>query len=405
MANNNNKDKCNVPHLRFPEFEGEWRSHLLTEFMSFKNGMNPDAKRFGNGIKFISVMDILNNQFIYYDNIRVSVEVIDGDLETYGVNYGDILFQRSSETLEDVGQANVYLDSKPAVFGGFVIRGKSKGNYNPLFFRYLLASPTARKRIIIKGAGAQHFNIGQDGLSKVRIDIPRKQEQEKIAKLLSLLDDRIATQNKIIEKLQSLIKGLIDDIITSQCARFVAFETLYSKAGEGGTPTTSNIEFYKNGNIPFIKIDDLSNKYLVTNKDYITELGLKKSSAWLIPANSIIYSNGATIGAISINKYQICTKQGILGIVPNSNIDVEYLYYFMRSSYFQKEVERVVTEGTMKTAYLKDINHIKCPIPDLDRQKEISLLLSVLSLKEDVERQLLQKYQIHKQYLLSQMFI
>ncbi|MCS2335635.1 restriction endonuclease subunit S [Bacteroides sp. BFG-606] len=391
--------------MRFPEFEGEWRSHLLTEFMSFKNGMNPDAKRFGNGIKFISVMDILNNQFIYYDNIRVSVEVIDGDLETYGVNYGDILFQRSSETLEDVGQANVYLDSKPAVFGGFVIRGKSKGNYNPLFFRYLLASPTARKRIIIKGAGAQHFNIGQDGLSKVRIDIPRKQEQEKIAKLLSLLDDRIATQNKIIEKLQSLIKGLIDDIITSQCARFVAFETLYSKAGEGGTPTTSNIEFYKNGNIPFIKIDDLSNKYLVTNKDYITELGLKKSSAWLIPANSIIYSNGATIGAISINKYQICTKQGILGIVPNSNIDVEYLYYFMRSSYFQKEVERVVTEGTMKTAYLKDINHIKCPIPDLDRQKEISLLLSVLSLKEDVERQLLQKYQIHKQYLLSQMFI
>lgn len=208
-----------------------------------------------------------------------------------------------------------------------------------------------------------------------------------------------------IKDLNTLIKGLIDDIITSQCARFVAFETLYSKAGEGGTPTTSNIEFYKNGNIPFIKIDDLSNKYLVTNKDYITELGLKKSSAWLIPANSIIYSNGATIGAISINKYQICTKQGILGIVPNSNIDVEYLYYFMRSSYFQKEVERVVTEGTMKTAYLKDINHIKCPIPDLDRQKEISLLLSVLSLKEDVERQLLQKYQIHKQYLLSQMFI
>lgn len=104
-------------------------------------------------------------------------------------------------------------------------------------------------------------------------------------------------------------------------------------------------------------------------------------------------------------KYPVCTKQGILGIVPNTNIDVEFLYYFMQSSYFQKEVERVVTEGTMKTAYLKDINHIKCPIPDLDRQKEISHLLSVLSLKEDVERQLLQKYQIQKQYLLRKMFI
>ena len=71
----------------------------------------------------------------------------------------------------------------------------------------------------------------------------------------------------------------------------------------------------------------MSNKYLSANKDYITELGLKKSSAWLIPTHSIIYSNGATIGAISINKYPVCTKQGILGIVPNTNIDVEFLYY------------------------------------------------------------------------------
>ena len=391
--------------MRFPEFTEEWKKHPLTDFMSFKNGMNPNAKRFGSGTKFVSVMDILNNQYICYDNIRASVELQEGDLDTYGVNYGDIVFQRSSETLEDVGQANVYLDSKPAIFGGFVIRGKSKGNYNPLFFRYLLVSPTARKRIIVKGAGAQHFNIGQDGLSKVVIDVPNINEQEKVGKLLQCIEERIATQNKIIEKLQSLIKGLIDDIITLKCGQLVAFETLYSKAGEGGTPTTSNTEFYDNGSIPFIKIEDLSNKYLSANKDYITELGLKKSSAWLIPTHSIIYSNGATIGAISINKYPVCTKQGILGIVPNTNIDVEFLYYFMQSSYFQKEVERVVTEGTMKTAYLKDINHIKCPIPDLDRQKEISHLLSVLSLKEDVERQLLQKYQIQKQYLLRKMFI
>ena len=250
------------------------------------------------------------------------------------------------------------------------------------------------------------LNVGIQDFFETRHCLPQSLlEQEKIAKFLNLIEERIATQNKIIEKLQSLIKGLIDDIITLKCGQLVAFETLYSKAGEGGTPTTSNTEFYDNGSIPFIKIDDLSNKYLSANKDYITELGLKKSSAWLIPTHSIIYSNGATIGAISINKYPVCTKQGILGIVPNTNIDVEFLYYFMQSSYFQKEVERVVTEGTMKTAYLKDINHIKCPIPDLDRQKEISHLLSVLSLKEDVERQLLQKYQIQKQYLLRKMFI
>ena len=391
--------------MRFPEFSGEWEEHTLSKYLEFKNGLNPDAKRIGSGLPFISVMDILSEGVINYDNIRGKVNATEKEIECFGVKDGDLLFQRSSETLEDVGRANVYMDNRTAIYGGFVIRGRKIGNYDPLFFKYLLATPLARKRTCRMGAGAQHFNIGQEGLSKISLYFPSIEEQRKIAEFLSLIDERIATQNKIIEKLQSLIKGLIDDIITLKCGQLVAFETLYSKAGEGGTPTTSNTEFYDNGSIPFIKIDDLSNKYLSANKDYITELGLKKSSAWLIPTHSIIYSNGATIGAISINKYPVCTKQGILGIVPNTNIDVEFLYYFMQSSYFQKEVERVVTEGTMKTAYLKDINHIKCPIPDLDRQKEISHFLSVLSLKEDVERQLLQKYQIQKQYLLRKMFI
>ena len=405
MADNNENKVLNVPHLRFPEFSGEWEEHTLSEYLEFKNGLNPDAKRIGSGLPFISVMDILSEGVINYDNIRGKVNATEKEIECFGVKDGDLLFQRSSETLEDVGRANVYMDNRTAIYGGFVIRGRKIGNYDPLFFKYLLATPLARKRTCRMGAGAQHFNIGQEGLSKISLYFPSIEEQRKIAEFLSLIDERIATQNKIIEKLQSLIKGLIDDIITLKCGQLVAFETLYSKAGEGGTPTTSNTEFYDNGSIPFIKIDDLSNKYLSANKDYITELGLKKSSAWLIPTHSIIYSNGATIGAISINKYPVCTKQGILGIVPNTNIDVEFLYYFMQSSYFQKEVERVVTEGTMKTAYLKDINHIKCPIPDLDRQKEISHFLSVLSLKEDVERQLLQKYQIQKQYLLRKMFI
>ena len=405
MADNNENKVLNVPHLRFPEFSGEWEEHTLSEYLEFKNGLNPDAKRIGSGLPFISVMDILSEGVINYDNIRGKVNATEKEIECFGVKDGDLLFQRSSETLEDVGRANVYMDNRTAIYGGFVIRGRKIGNYDPLFFKYLLATPLARKRTCRMGAGAQHFNIGQEGLSKISLYFPSIEEQRKIAEFLSLIDERIATKNKIIEKLQSLIKGLIDDIITLKCGQLVAFETLYSKAGEGGTPTTSNSEFYDNGSIPFIKIDDLSNKYLSANKDYITELGLKKSSAWLIPTHSIIYSNGATIGAISINKYPVCTKQGILGIVPNTNIDVEFLYYFMQSSYFQKEVERVVTEGTMKTAYLKDINHIKCPIPDLDRQKEISHFLSVLSLKEDVERQLLQKYQIQKQYLLRKMFI
>lgn len=183
------------------------------------------------------------------------------------------------------------------------------------------------------------------------------------------------------------------------------FSSFYIKAGEGGTPTTSVNEYYLGGTIPFIKIEDLSCKYLTSNKDFITELGMQKSSAWLIPSHSVIYSNGATIGAISINEYPICTKQGILGIVPNTNINVEYLYLLMSSSYFLKEVNRIVTEGTMKTAYLKDINHIKCPLPSMAQQQNITNLTSSIEKKLFVEQELLKLLNIQKQHLLRTMFI
>ena len=414
MENNNDNKVLNVPHLRFPEFSEEWEICKVSELLDFysTNSLSWEQLEYGTkammnlhyGLIHVglpTMVDLTRDNLpnIKEDNMPKNFELC---------KEGDVAFADASEDTNEVAKPIEFFDlaGKNIVCGLHTIHGRDNKNKTVIGFKgYAFSSSAFHNQIRRIAQGTKIYSISTKNFSECFIGIPSKVEQTKIATLLRLIDERIATQNKIIEKLQSLIKGLIDDITTLKCGQLVAFETLYSKAGEGGTPTTSNTEFYDNGSIPFIKIDDLSNKYLSANKDYITELGLKKSSAWLIPTHSIIYSNGATIGAISINKYPVCTKQGILGIVPNTNIDVEFLYYFMQSSYFQKEVERVVTEGTMKTAYLKDINHIKCPIPDLDRQKEISHLLSVLSLKEDVERQLLQKYQIQKQYLLRKMFI
>ena len=414
MANNNENKILNVPNLRFPEFSGEWEKCKVSELLDFYSTnslcweqLEYDTENISNlhyGLIHVGLPTMVNLVQDRLPNIKDGNKPKNYEL----CKEGDVAFADASEDTNEVAKAIEFynLNGRDVICGLHTIHGRDNKDRTVVGFKgYAFSSTAFHNQIRRIAQGTKIYSISTKNFSECYIGIPSKVEQAKIASLLHLIDERIVTQNKIIEKLQSLIKGLIDDIITLKCGQLVAFETLYSKAGEGGTPTTSNTEFYDNGSIPFIKIDDLSNKYLSANKDYITELGLKKSSAWLIPTHSIIYSNGATIGAISINKYPVCTKQGILGIVPNTNIDVEFLYYFMQSSYFQKEVERVVTEGTMKTAYLKDINHIKCPIPDLDRQKEISHLLSVLSLKEDVERQLLQKYQIQKQYLLRKMFI
>ena len=402
---NKEKEVLNVPHLRFPEFSGEWYSYPLTDFMSFKNGMNPDAKRFGHGTKFISVMDILNNQFIRYDNIRASVEVIAGDIETYGVNYGDILFQRSSETLEDVGQANVYLDSKPAVFGGFVIRGKSKGNYHPMFFRYLLASPTARKRIIVKGAGAQHFNIGQDGLSKVYLDIPSIQEQEKIAKLLECIDDRIATQNKIIEKLQSLIKGLSQQLLSSEndWILYRLDDLAQIKSGYSGTQVSYQTPYKVS------RIETIS-KHCID----IQRIGYVECipESYRLNVGNILFSNINSIQYIGntayLDKdYGLYHGMNLLRIIPNTTIvRPRFLHLLLCTdwaiNHFQTICNKAVSQASINQTAL---GKSRFPIPPMSVQQQICSMFELTERKLDNEQEYISCLQQQKRYLLQKMFI
>ena len=347
----------------------------------FKNGNLPLSK---NGIPQVSDDD--------YHRLR-----------GYKLEKDDIVFSRVGSI-----DINAYVEQSQQgwLFSGRVLRVRPIKSVNSLCLHYILSTESVKRSIRNRAVGQTMPSINTPILSNTKINIPQSVvEQKKIANLLSLLDERITTQNKIIEDLKKLKSAIIDYAINSLNTDFAKFGSLYEMAGEGGTPTTSNASFYDNGKIPFIKIDDLKQKYLTENKDFITELGLQKSSAWLVPTHSILFSNGATIGEISITTYPVCTKQGILGIVPKQNIDVEFLYYFMSSSYFKKAISRIVTEGTMKTAYLKDINNILCPIPAKEKQQEIAKIPSALNSKIDFEQSILKLFCSQKQYLLRQMFI
>ena len=408
MTDNNENKVLNVPHLRFPEFSGEWEIYPLTDFMSFKNGMNPDAKRFGRGTKFISVMDILNNQFICYDNIRASVEVVDGDIETYGVNYGDILFQRSSETLEDVGQANVYLDSKPAVFGGFVIRGKSKSNYYPMFFRYLLASPTARKKIIVKGAVAQLFNIGQDGLSKVCLNIPSIQEQEKIAKLFECIDTRIATQNKIIDKLQSLIKGIV-----YQAKIDGVRQNTWQKKELRKVLQERNEKNTKGYEVCSVSVT----QGVVNQIEYLGRSFAAKDTLHynVVKYGDIVYTKSPTgdfpygIVKRSNIRYNVAVSP-LYGVYEpvNDNIGIILHFYFMQPSNALNYLHRLIQKGAKNTISITNGRFLENTIPlpnSSEETKRLAWLLTAIQNKMVLELDLLSNYQKQKQYLLRQMFI
>lgn len=399
---------CDVPALRFPEFTREWKEHYLAEYLDFKNGLNPSANKFGSGIKFISVMDILNNDFITYDCIRTSVEITPEEQVAFVVEKGDMLFQRSSETLEDVGRANVYMDNRPAVFGGFVIRGKKKAEYNPMFFRYLLASPYTRKKIIPMGAGAQHFNIGQDGLSKVKLHFPILQEQQKIAALLRLIDERIATQNKIIEKYESLIQAIIykakmDGISKGTWRRINLCKVLQERNEKNVDERTICSVSVSQGVVNQIEYLGRSFAAKQTNHYNVVKYG------------DIVYTKSPT-GDFPYGIIKRCDIREDVAVSPlygvyiplNDSIGVILHFYFMRPSNAFNYLHPLIQKGAKNTINITNGRFLENSVPlpiSGNEANTIARILKSIQEKIEIEKSLLQSYTKEKEYLLRQMFI
>ena len=388
MADNNENKVLNVPHLRFPEFSGEWEEHTLSEYLEFKNGLNPDAKRIGSGLPFISVMDILSEGVINYDNIRGKVNATEKEIECFGVKDGDLLFQRSSETLEDVGRANVYMDNRTAIYGGFVIRGRKIGNYDPLFFKYLLATPLARKRTCRMGAGAQHFNIGQEGLSKISLYFPSIEEQRKIAEFLSLIDERIATQNKIIEDLKKLKSAIRKKM-------FSLLKDEYTESFE-----INQLLDYEQPTAYIVANDEYSTDtsltpVLTANKGFI--LGYTDEKFGIYQKGECIIFDDFTMDAKYVSFPFKVKSSAIKILTAKPNVNLRFMFEYL--SYWELK-----SEGH-KRHYISEIASLVIELPSKERQSIIASLMTSLNSKLDIEAKTKIRYEEQKRYLLSQMFI
>ena len=398
----------NVPNLRFPEFEGEWEEHGLSEFLDFKNGLNPKPEKFGKGIKFISVMDILNNTIITYDSIKACVDANNKEIDNYSVKMGDLLFQRSSETLEDVGRANVYMDEKPAIFGGFVIRGKKKGEYNPLFFKNLLETPFSRRKIIPMGAGAQHFNIGQEGLSKVKLYFAPINEQNKIAKILFLLDDRISTQNKIIEDLKKLRSAISKHLFERR--DLLGTRIKLSKVAELKNGYAFQSSKYNSlGEWKIITITNVTGERYIKENDCncILEIPNDIQKHQKLKANDVLISLTGNVGRVSLcteGLFLLNQRVGLLQLKVSE--DREYIYQALSSHKFENSMIACAQGAAQMNIGKGDVeNYI---LPYSFNRKNISIVASILRAYDKYiinETNLQSILHIQKQYLLRQMFI
>jgi len=409
----------NKPKLRFPEFTESWALKELGDLLVFKNGINASREQYGKGVKFINVLDILNNDFITYDKIIGSVDVEEKILKNYPVKYGDILFQRSSETREEVGTACVYLDKKhTATFGGFVIRGEKIGIYDPLFLNMLLKTNAARDAITSQSGGSTRYNVGQGILTSINLFYPELSEQQKIGLVFSTIDEKLQILKKKKSLLEQYKKGVMQQLF-SQELRFKDedgndfSDWKEKKLGDvaklqGGYAFKSEL-FHTDG-IPIIRISNISNNDNYINLDNVVFYDeIPNADNFTIKKGDLIVAmSGATTGKSSIFNlsYNAYLNQRVgLFRSKTDKLYYDYLIQFVFSESFKEQLISVLVAGAQPNVSSSDIESFDFPFPSIPEQTKIATFLTSLDSKIAQTSLQIEKMQLWKKGLLQQMFV
>lgn len=382
----------------FGIFPCDWETDkIINDVALCFDGSHETPKYTKEGIPFVSVENI---KHVYATNKYISEKDFNEKYKNYPLK-NDILMTR----IGDIGTPAIVAQDIPIAYYVSLALIRPK-NIVSKYLYCAIQGKVVQKSLFEKTLHiAFPKKINLEDIGKCRIVLPKENnEQSKIAEILMTWDEMVELQEQYIQKLELRKKAYIDKFFTEKSCNCV-FKDLYIQAGEGGTPDTKKAEYYENGNIPFVKIEHLYKKYIEEIDSFITEEGLKKSGAWLVPENSLIFSNGATIGECSINRIPVTTKQGILGIVPSGIIELEYFYYLLKSEYFLKKVKKITTKGTMCTAYLKDIDKLTLYTHSKVEQSAISKLLGKVDGEISLQKEKLEKIKIQRkamqQYLLT----
>ena len=404
---NNEHKKLNVPNLRFPEFQGEWEEKRLSEIADlFK----------GNGISKEQLTDTGEPCILYGElYTKYKSEVISDifsktDIDTRKLvksKANDVIIPCSGETAVDIATArcvpydNILLGGDLNIIRLYDCDGS--------FMSYQLNGK--RKYDLAKVAqGVSVVHLYGDHLKGVKTYNPCLEEQKKIAKLLSLLDERIATQNKIIDKLQSLIKGLNDtlyaqhgdEVMTSFAELGTSYSGLSGKSAHdfgSGKPFITYLNVYSNN-----VINEKGFQY-VTIKD-----GEKQN---VVECGDVLFTLSSEtpeevgIGSVYLGKEKVYLNSFCFGIhITNTEVAFPlFLSYYVSSTAFRKFIYPYAQGSTRFNLCKADFEKASIKLPTLENQKRIYSILSHIDNKIITERQMLDLYNSQKQYLLRQMFI
>ena len=373
-----NKDKkvLNVPHLRFPEFSGEWDSFKLVELGKFIGGGTPSSSNLSfwtGSIPWISSSDIKEDNI---NNISISRYITEDAIEKSATKYcpAPVILIVSRVGVGKVALSHTSLCTSQDFCNIIDIK------CHPVFLSYNLLRTMKRKSREVQGTSIK--GITSDELQKIRVFIPKnKDEQNKISNLLTLLDERIVTQNKIIDKLQSLINGIAQNVARNNKPNIRLSECL-----ECSSSTLQESDVCENGTYPVYGANGIVG--------YIDNYNTEKEAVYII-------KDGSGVGTVSYVTGK-CSATGTLNTLQaKEGYSLQYLYYILKVLNF----EPYKTGMAIPHIYFKDYGKAKIFCTSYTEQLKYVGLLSAIDNKLSAEQSILTDLSLQKQYLLRQMFI
>ena len=410
----------NVPNLRFPEFCGEWETIKVSELLDFysTNSLSWEQLDYSNGkIKNLHYGLIHKGVPTMVDVACDSLPYIKEEsmLKSFTLfKEGDVAFADASEDTNDVAKAIevVNCDNQQIVSGLHTIHGRDNSNRTVIGYKgYAFASDSFHKQIRRIAQGTKVFSISVRNFDEAYIGIPSKEEQTQIAKLLITIDKRIATQNKIIEKYESLIQAMCDTLIERETQQVTlsfgdfgqSYSGLSGKSAEDfgdGYPFITYMNVYQNQiidstDVGLVKINETEQQSVVRYGDILLTLSSETPEE-------------VGMGAVYLGEtYPLYLNSFCFGIhiTDEAKIYPPFLAYYVSSQSFRKAVYPLAQGSTRFNLQKSDFMKKKFSFPVIEKQRIIYSFLKNYSDKLIVEKQIMRLLCNQKCYLLRQLFI
>lgn len=382
----------------------DWQAFSLGDLLKFSNGINADKSAYGSGAPFANVLEVINNESLEMDDIPGRVNLPRKVMARYEVQHGDILFNRTSETQEEVGLASVYFGHEPIAFGGFVFRGRPLTSHLDLdYSKYALRTAEVRNQITARGQGGIRANVSQRDLKDVTVTLPPVPEQRVIAEALDDASNHIRLLERFIAKKYAIKQGMMQQLLTGR-TRFPGFReplalgvlgdiadvvmgqspvgTSYNRDGVGAPLINGPTEF--------------------TNWHPVARQWTTAPVRFCEPRDVLICVRGSSTGRMNIADQNYCIGRGVAAVRAQRGNDQNYVRYALSS--VVEELLKLQSGSTFPSIDSRVIRGGVIFLPEPSEQKVIGEALSDADDEIHALRARIDKALAVKQGMMQQLF-